>query len=262
MFLPEQFHQANHFKSALFGNNFFFLFRTYENQYFMHKCWKVEIISPLPRLQIIDSIMALFRVDFSGRGELAERQQKLAQMLSRLQKISEGLYKDAVNVRNESRSKDTPERVNIAWTVLMWAVFFYLEYNVAVFVTNQMTADPGAGMTWAIAYFFNHSELQDSDIIKNEWYHFNFIVFRLIRRSRLVGTSWRMRQPLESVWGRDVGRWGLPKYLTGSLCFLEVIWHFTYASHVTKFSLNTSCLKLASNCQLSCHVLFLCGHMM
>ena len=42
-------------------------------------------------LQIIDSIMALFRVDFSGRGELAERQQKLAQMLSRLQKISEGL---------------------------------------------------------------------------------------------------------------------------------------------------------------------------
>lgn len=36
--------------------------------------------------------MALFRVDFSGRGELADRQQKLAQMLSRLQKISEGLY--------------------------------------------------------------------------------------------------------------------------------------------------------------------------
>uniref|UniRef100_A0A7N6B8V3 Meiotic recombination protein n=1 Tax=Anabas testudineus TaxID=64144 RepID=A0A7N6B8V3_ANATE len=60
---------------------------------------------------IIDSIMALFRVDFSGRGELAERQQKLAQMLSRLQKISE-------------------------------------EYNVAVFITNQMTADPGAGMTF------------------------------------------------------------------------------------------------------------------
>ncbi|KAM4623702.1 meiotic recombination protein DMC1/LIM15 homolog isoform 1-T1 [Polymixia lowei] len=63
------------------------------------------------KLLIVDSIMALFRVDFSGRGELAERQQKLAQMLSRLQKISE-------------------------------------EYNVAVFVTNQMTADPGAGMTF------------------------------------------------------------------------------------------------------------------
>lgn len=46
-------------------------------------------------MQIIDSIMALFRVDFSGRGELAERQQKLAQMLSRLQKISEGMGNNA-----------------------------------------------------------------------------------------------------------------------------------------------------------------------
>ncbi|XP_039261748.2 meiotic recombination protein DMC1/LIM15 homolog isoform X2 [Styela clava] len=63
------------------------------------------------KLLIVDSIMALFRVDFSGRGELADRQQKLAQMLSRLQKISE-------------------------------------EYNVAVFVTNQMTADPGAAMSF------------------------------------------------------------------------------------------------------------------
>lgn len=35
--------------------------------------------------------MALFRVDYSGRGELADRQQKLAQMLSKLQKISEGI---------------------------------------------------------------------------------------------------------------------------------------------------------------------------
>ncbi|CAH1794134.1 unnamed protein product [Owenia fusiformis] len=63
------------------------------------------------KLLIVDSIMALFRVDFSGRGELADRQQKLAQMLSRLQKISE-------------------------------------EYNVAVFVTNQMTSDPGATMSF------------------------------------------------------------------------------------------------------------------
>ncbi|KAF9269972.1 Rad51-domain-containing protein [Marasmius fiardii PR-910] len=32
------------------------------------------------RLLIVDSIMALFRVDYSGRGELGERQQKLAQV--------------------------------------------------------------------------------------------------------------------------------------------------------------------------------------
>uniref|UniRef100_A0A1B6LH26 Meiotic recombination protein DMC1/LIM15 homolog n=1 Tax=Graphocephala atropunctata TaxID=36148 RepID=A0A1B6LH26_9HEMI len=63
------------------------------------------------KLLVVDSIMALFRVDFSGRGELADRQQKLAQMLSRLQKVSE-------------------------------------EYNVAVFITNQMTSDPGATLTF------------------------------------------------------------------------------------------------------------------
>ncbi|RWS00459.1 meiotic recombination protein Dmc1-like protein [Dinothrombium tinctorium] len=63
------------------------------------------------RLIVIDSIMALFRVDYSGRGELADRQQKLAQFMSKLQKLSE-------------------------------------EYNVAVFGTNQMTADPGATLSF------------------------------------------------------------------------------------------------------------------
>ncbi|CAM0146066.1 unnamed protein product [Urochloa decumbens] len=59
--------------------------------------------------RIVDSVITLFRVDFSGRGELAERQQKLAQMLSRLTKIAE-------------------------------------EFNVAVYITNQVIADPGGGM--------------------------------------------------------------------------------------------------------------------
>ncbi|EPY38386.1 meiotic recombination protein DMC1 [Angomonas deanei] len=57
-------------------------------------------------LLVVDSITALFRVDFSGRGELAERQQKLGKMLSHLMKIAE-------------------------------------EYNVAVFITNQVVSDPG-----------------------------------------------------------------------------------------------------------------------
>ena len=65
------------------------------------------------KLLIVDSIMALFRVDYSGRGELADRQQHLAQMMSRLQKISE-------------------------------------EYNVAVFITNQMTSDPGAALSFQV----------------------------------------------------------------------------------------------------------------
>ncbi|KAF8898977.1 Rad51-domain-containing protein [Infundibulicybe gibba] len=60
------------------------------------------------RLLIVDSIMALFRVDYSGRGELSERQQK---MLSKLTKLSE-------------------------------------EYNVAILLTNQVQSDPGATMTF------------------------------------------------------------------------------------------------------------------
>lgn len=63
------------------------------------------------KLLIVDSIISLFRTDFSGRGDLGERQQRLNQMLARLARISE-------------------------------------EFNVAVFITNQMMADPGATMTF------------------------------------------------------------------------------------------------------------------
>ncbi|KAH9835920.1 DNA recombination and repair protein Rad51, partial [Rhodofomes roseus] len=60
------------------------------------------------RLLIVDSIMACFRTDYSGRGELSERQQK---MLSKLSKLSE-------------------------------------EYNIAILMTNQVQSDPGATMTF------------------------------------------------------------------------------------------------------------------
>lgn len=40
-------------------------------------------------LLIIDSLMALFRVDYVGRGELSERQNVLGKMLSKLIKIAE-----------------------------------------------------------------------------------------------------------------------------------------------------------------------------
>lgn len=66
------------------------------------------------RLLVIDSIISLFRCDYSGRGELADRQQKLNQMLSRLTKISE-------------------------------------EYNIAVFLTNQVSSDPGG--SYAKVYY-------------------------------------------------------------------------------------------------------------
>jgi|EP00945_MAST-04E_sp_MAST-4E-sp1_P006319 DNA repair protein RAD51 len=57
-------------------------------------------------LLVIDSATALFRTDFTGRGELAERQQKLAQFLRQLTMLAS-------------------------------------TYGVAVVITNQVTADPG-----------------------------------------------------------------------------------------------------------------------
>lgn len=65
------------------------------------------------RLLVIDSIISLFRCDYSGRGELADRQQKLNQMLGRLTKISE-------------------------------------EYNIAIFLTNQVSSDPGGWFPYEI----------------------------------------------------------------------------------------------------------------
>eukprot|EP01022_Parablepharisma_sp_SALTPOND_P021616 TRINITY_DN4304_c0_g1_i1.p2 TRINITY_DN4304_c0_g1~~TRINITY_DN4304_c0_g1_i1.p2 ORF type:complete len:390 (+),score=49.60 TRINITY_DN4304_c0_g1_i1:139-1308(+) len=62
-------------------------------------------------LLIIDSIMAPFRADYSGRGELAERQQVLNKVLNRLQKLAE-------------------------------------QFNIAVYLTNQVTADPGSALAY------------------------------------------------------------------------------------------------------------------
>jgi len=64
------------------------------------------------RLLVIDSIMALYRVDFSGRGELSERQQALGAFLRKLTQMAE-------------------------------------EFNLAVLMTNQVQSDPGASALFA-----------------------------------------------------------------------------------------------------------------
>ncbi|MCJ1257148.1 Meiotic recombination protein dmc1 [Lignoscripta atroalba] len=64
------------------------------------------------RLLIIDSIMNCFRVDYCGRGELADRQQKLNQFLAKLAHMAE-------------------------------------EFNVCVLMTNQVQSDPGASTLFA-----------------------------------------------------------------------------------------------------------------
>ncbi|EFE42113.1 hypothetical protein TRV_03113 [Trichophyton verrucosum HKI 0517] len=50
-----------------------------------------EFASGEYRLLIIDSIMNCFRVDYCGRGELADRQQKLNQFLMKLAHMAEGM---------------------------------------------------------------------------------------------------------------------------------------------------------------------------
>lgn len=79
---------------------------THEHQMHLLSLVAAKMVEEPFSLLVVDSITALFRVDFSGRGELAERQQKLAKTLSTLIKLAE-------------------------------------EYNVAVYITNQVVADPG-----------------------------------------------------------------------------------------------------------------------
>ena len=66
------------------------------------------------RLLVVDSICALYRVDYVGRGELNERQQKLGQHLDRLKHMAE-------------------------------------IFNITVFMTNQVQSDPGASALFASA---------------------------------------------------------------------------------------------------------------
>ncbi|KAG4430228.1 Meiotic recombination protein dmc1 [Cadophora sp. M221] len=64
------------------------------------------------RLLVIDSVMSLYRTDYSGRGELSERQQVLGQFLRRATQMAE-------------------------------------EFNLCVLMTNQVMSDPGASALFA-----------------------------------------------------------------------------------------------------------------
>jgi len=95
-------------KDAALDNVMFARAYTHEHQTQLITEIAAKMVEDQFRLLIVDSVTALFRVDFSGRGELAERQQKLGQVLSKLMKIAE-------------------------------------EFNIAVLITNQVVSDPGGG---------------------------------------------------------------------------------------------------------------------
>lgn len=86
--------------------------------------------------------MALFRVDFSGRGELADRQQKLAQMLSRLQKISEGAnylpQEIAGSTLFEWANYRYPACMCIAGASDRLIVSIYIIYDIVIFKIEEM----------------------------------------------------------------------------------------------------------------------------
>lgn len=82
---------------------------THEQQMQLIQAATAQMAEDNYRLLIIDSITALFRVDFSGRGELAERQQTLGQMMATLIKIA-------------------------------------TEFNIAVFISNQVMASPDSSL--------------------------------------------------------------------------------------------------------------------
>ena len=83
-----------------------------QNKIFLLRAWNVSLlilfIQNLPtyvrenkiKMIIIDSIIALFRAEFIGRGQLASRQQELGKMLNRLVKVAEG-FKLAVIFTNQ-----------------------------------------------------------------------------------------------------------------------------------------------------------------
>lgn len=62
---------------------------TTQHQYELLDVLAFNFCSGEYRLLVIDSVMALFRTDYSGRGELAERQQALGQFLKRLAALAE-----------------------------------------------------------------------------------------------------------------------------------------------------------------------------
>lgn len=76
---------------------------TIQHQYELLDVLAFNFCSGEYRLLVIDSVMALFRTDYSGRGELAERQQALGQFLKRLAALAEEFNVCVVMVSSTAR---------------------------------------------------------------------------------------------------------------------------------------------------------------
>lgn len=96
------------------------------------------------RLLIIDSIMNCFRVDYCGRGELADRQQKLGQFLMRLGHMAEGM-----SVFCLPGSSCLPLQSSMSASSWFAPLSFSLRKHGLTSQTNQVQSDPGASALFA-----------------------------------------------------------------------------------------------------------------
>ncbi|KAG5638649.1 recombinase rad51 [Sphagnurus paluster] len=76
-------------------------------------------------LLIVDSCTALYRTDFSGRGELSSRQNHLGKFLRTLQRLAD-------------------EVCGVHTVLESWALIEPLQFGIAVVVTNQVMSNPDA----------------------------------------------------------------------------------------------------------------------
>jgi meiotic recombination protein DMC1 len=81
------------------------------------------------RLLIIDSVMALYRTDYLGRGELSERQQALGIFLRRATQMA--------------------EEFNLVVLMVSFCCCFKITPMLTVSQTNQVMSDPGASALFA-----------------------------------------------------------------------------------------------------------------
>ncbi|KAL6772110.1 DMC1 [Auxenochlorella protothecoides x Auxenochlorella symbiontica] len=86
---------------------------TFEQQYDLLEPLAAKMAEEPFKLLIMDSIAANMRVDYSGRGELAERQQKLGLLMNRMRKLAD-------------------------------------EFNIAILITNQVISDPSGGAMFVV----------------------------------------------------------------------------------------------------------------
>lgn len=105
---------------------------------------------------IVDSATALYRTDFSGRGELSARQMHLAKFLRSLQKLADEVgslscRRDVQNQGNENGIQEQKDLRNPKTPITNKDSYLldFLQFGVAVVITNQVVAQVDGSAVFA-----------------------------------------------------------------------------------------------------------------